>query len=177
MSAAIFIVGSIVVVGAIIWRASAGASPSPSGRPRTFSMIQRERRRGSRIIPPADKPAELQIMGQDFLEIPEVRDISENGLAISVPHRFNGHKPTKEVDLLLTLHGQGTVKARGAIRHVSYTRNDTATFGVELVSIDDEGRDKIRKYVEKVQEGVPEPVGEDASAEAPAKPHVARRTR
>jgi len=177
MSAAVYVVASIVAAGALIWRAS-GTSSSPSeGRVRTFSMIQRERRRRSRIVPPADKPAELQIMGQDFLEIPEVRDISENGLAISVPHKFNGHKPTQEVDLLLTLHGQGTVRARGAIRHVSYTRNDTATFGVELVSIDDEDRDKIRRYVEKVQEGVPEPVGDDASADASASPPVARRTR
>jgi hypothetical protein len=175
MSAAVYVVGSIVVVSALIWRASASASPG--GRVRTLSMIQRERRRRNRIVPPSDKPAELQIMGKDFLEIPEVRDISENGLAISVPHKFNGHKPTQEVDLLLTLHGQGTVRARGAIRHVSYTRNDTATFGVELVSIDDEGRDKIRKYVEKVQEGVPEAVQEDASADAPAAPPVARKTR
>jgi hypothetical protein len=172
---AVIVVASIVVVGVVMWRAS--ASGTPGERPRTLSMIRRERRRGSRIVPPSDKPAELQIMGNDFLEIPEVRDISENGLAISVPHKFNGHKPTQEVDLLLTLHGQGTVRARGAIRHVSYTRNDTATFGVELVSIDDSDRDKIRRYVEKVQEGVPEPVQEDASADAPAAPPAARRTR
>jgi hypothetical protein len=174
MSAAVIVV-AIVVVAIVMWRVT--GSGAPGERPRTLSMIRRERRRGSRIVPPSDKPAELQIMGQDFLEIPEVRDISENGLAISVPHRFNGHKPTQEVDLLLTLHGQGTVRARGAIRHVSYTRNDTATFGVELVSIDDEGRDKIRKYVEKVQEGVPEPVPEDASKDAQAAAPAARRTR
>jgi hypothetical protein len=174
MSAALIVV-AIAVVAIVMWRVT--GSGAPGERPRTLSMIRRERRRGSRIVPPSDKPAELQIMGQDFLEIPEVRDISENGLAISVPHRFNGHKPTQEVDLLLTLHGQGTVRARGAIRHVSYTRNDTATFGVELVSIDDEGRDKIRKYVEKVQEGVPEAVPEDASKDAPAAPPAVRRTR
>ncbi|HVU51458.1 MAG TPA: PilZ domain-containing protein [Polyangia bacterium] len=173
MSAAVIVVASIVVVGVVMWRATASASPD--GRPRTLSMIQRERRRQSRIVPPSDRPAELQIMGRDFLEIPEVRDISENGLAISVPHKFNGHKPTQEVDLLLTLHGQGTVRARGAIRHVSYTRSDTATFGVELVAIEDEDRDKIRRYVEKVQEGVPEPVADDAPADAGPRP--ARRTR
>jgi hypothetical protein len=168
MSAAVIVVASIVVVGLIVWRAS--GSDTSGKRPRTLSRIQPERRGQSRIVPPSDKPAELQIMGKDFLEIPEVRDISENGLAISVPHKFNGHKPTQEVDLLLTLHGQGMVKARGAIRHVSYTRNDTATFGVELVSIDDDGRDKIRKYVAKVQEGVPEPVQEEASSDGPAAP-------
>src|SRR5204862_4960677 len=123
-----------------------GSIPEQSSRPRTLSIIRRERRRGSRVIPPSDKPAELQIMGKDFLEIPEVRDISENGLAISVPHKFHGHKPTQEVDLLLTLHGQGTLRARGSIRHVSYTRNDTATFGVELVDLPEEDRSKIRAY-------------------------------
>jgi hypothetical protein len=160
------VVISVILVGAAIWRASA-SPPEEGARPRTRSIIQRERRRGSRVVPPSDKPAELQIMGADFLEIPEVRDISENGLAISVPHRFNGHKPTQEVDLLLTLHGQGTVKAKGAIRHVSYTRNDTATFGVELVSIEDEDRNKIRRYLAKVEEGAPEPVPESSEPEPP----------
>jgi hypothetical protein len=169
----VVVVVSVVVVAAAILRASA-ASPGESSRPRTLSLIRRERRRGSRIIPTLEQPAELQIMGADFLEIPEVRDISENGLAISVPHKFNGHKPTQEVDLLLTLHGQGTVKARGAIRHVSYTRNDTATFGVELVAINDEDRAKIRNYVAKVQEGVPEPVA-DTSQPTPAAPPRARK--
>jgi hypothetical protein len=175
MIVAVFVVASIVIVCAVIWRASAAASSEP--RHRTFSAIQRERRRGDRIRPPSDKPAELQIMGQDFLEIPEVRDISENGLAISVPHRFNGHKPTQEVDLLLTLHGQGTVRAKGAIRHVSYTRYDTATFGVELVAIEDEDRDKIRRYVEKVQEGVPQPVQDESAATAAPPVPAARRSR
>jgi hypothetical protein len=161
MGPAIIVVISVILVGALIWRASA-SSPEEQARQRTRSMIQRERRRGSRVVPPSDKPAELQIMGPDFLEIPEVRDISENGLAITVPHRFNGQKPTAEVDLLLTLHGQGTVKARGAIRHVSYTRSNTATFGVELVAIEEEDRTKIRRYLANIEEGaseaVPEPV-------------------
>src|SRR5262249_8958689 len=108
MGPAIIVVISVLLVGALIWRASA-SSPEEQARQPTRPMIQRERRRGSRVVPPSDKPAELQIMGPDFLEIPEVRDISENGLAITVPHRFNGQKPTAEVDLLLTLHGQGTV--------------------------------------------------------------------
>ena len=168
MSPAVVVAVALVAVGVAIWRANAGGqSEGSGGRVRTLSLISRERRRGARIVPTADKPAELQIMGKDFLEIPEVRDISETGLAISVPHRFNGHRPTQPVDLLLTLHGQGTVRARGAIRRVSYTRNDTATFGVELVDIDEQDRDKIRRYVEKVQEGVPEPIA-DASQEAPA---------
>jgi hypothetical protein len=160
-----------VVAGVAIWR-SVRAAPEEASRQRKRSLILRERRRDARIVPPAHKPAELQIMGADFLEIPEVRDISETGLAISVPHRFNGHKPTQEVDLLLTLHGQGTVRARGAIKHVSYTRFDTATFGVELVAINDEDRAKIRSYVAKVEEGVPEPVAEPFDPEpqlAPAR--------
>jgi c-di-GMP-binding flagellar brake protein YcgR len=149
MSPAVVVVISGFVVGAAIWRVMIPAAPS---RRRTRSVIRPERRRKSRVVPPPDKPAELQIMGKDFLEIPEVRDISDSGVAISVPHKFNGHKPTQEVDLLLTLHGQGTVRARGAIRHVSYTRSDTATFGVELVDIDEADRTKIRRYLTQVEE-------------------------
>ena len=175
MSPAVVVAISGVAVGAVIWRAL-GAASGGGARPRSLSIIQRERRRGARVVPPSDKPAELQIMGEDFLEIPEVRDISENGLAISVRHKFNGHKPTKEVDLILTLHGQGTVKAKGAIRHVSYTRNDTATFGVELVDIEEGDRAKIRQYVAKVEEGVPEPVA-DPSEPPPARHAAPVRSR
>ena len=171
--AVVVVVVAVVVVAAAILRASQPA-PADASRPRTLSAIRRERRKQSRIVPTADRPAELQIMGPDFLEIPEVRDISENGLAISVPHKFNGHKPTQEVDLLLTLHGQGTVKAKGAIRHVSYTRNDTATFGVELVAIDEQDRAKIRNYVAKIQEGVPEPVVDSSAEPRPVVPAVPR---
>jgi len=141
MSPAIIAVVAVGLVGAAIWR-GAFAREANAGR---------ERRRRARFVPPPDRPVELQIVGQDFLDIPEVRDISDNGLAISVPHRFNGHKPTQEVDLLLTLHGQGTLRARGAIRHASYSRSDTATFGVELVDIKDEDRAKLRAYLAEIE--------------------------
>jgi hypothetical protein len=173
MGPAIIVVISVILVGALIWRASASPADGTT-RVRTRSMIQRERRRGARVVPPSDKPAELQIMGPDFLEIPEVRDISENGLAITVPHRFNGQKPTAEVDLLLTLHGQGTVKARGAIRHVSYTRSNTATFGVELVAIEDEDRTKIRRYLANIEQAAPDAVEESAEPAPPVQLAPAR---
>jgi hypothetical protein len=182
MSAAVVVVISVVAVGAVVWRARSAPAPA-SPRRRRLSIVRPERRRGDRLVPPSSKPAELQIMGQDFLEIPEVRDISETGIAISVPHKFNGHKPTKEVELLLTLHGQGTVRAKGSIRHVSYTRTDTATFGVELVAIDEKDRAKIRDYVANIREGssegVPTPIADEQDAhddEGPAAlPHRARR--
>jgi hypothetical protein len=142
--AALALAGGVIAVWLTVASRRAPAPPS--------NGIHRERRRMSRIIPPHDKPAELQIMGQDFLEIPEVRDISATGLAISVPHKFNGKKPTQEVELLLTLHGQGTVRARGAIRNVSYTRHDTTTFGVELVGVSPEDRVRIERYLQEVSD-------------------------
>jgi hypothetical protein len=106
-----------------------------------------ERRRAPRFIPPRDMPAELQIIGTDVLEIPKVVDISDNGLAISVPHEFNGQAPEQHVDLLLTLHGQGTVRARSTIRHVSRGRADTTIFGVELNAMSEDDRAKLRNYL------------------------------
>jgi hypothetical protein len=155
MNPAAIAVVAVVLVGAVVWRATAvGRTRIPRIPRRT---ILPERRRKSRLVPPPGKPAELQIIGQDFIDIPEVRDISDNGLAISVPHRFQGEKPTQEVDLLLTLHGQGTLRARGTIRHVSYTRTNTATFGVELVDIKEEDRDKLRSYLADIQHSEPKP--------------------
>ena len=157
MSPTVFIVLGTALAGVVAWRVIA-AKRAPQA-----PVIRPERRRRSRIIPPAHKPAELQIIGDDFLEIPEVRDISDNGLAISVPHKFNGHKPTQEVELLLTLHVDGTVRAKGAIRHVSYTRSDTATFGVELIDLPDEDRGKIRRYLDEVKKDAPESPDEPAA--------------
>jgi hypothetical protein len=178
VSAAVVVVISVVSVVAavrLLWPKAAAEAPAPA-RQRRHSMIRPERRGRERHSPSRQRPAELQIMGQDFLDIPEVADISDSGIAIRVPHKFNGHKPTKEVDLLLTLHGQGTVRAKGAIRHVSYTRNDTATFGVELVAIDDEDRGKIRRYVAELEQAVPEPT-QDEPALAAMPPLVPERSR
>jgi hypothetical protein len=135
-----FVVVAVALVGLWWWRR----------RKRGSASAKPERRRAPRYIPPRDKPAELQIVDSDLLEIPEVLDISENGLAISVPHAFNGQTPTQQVDLLLTLHGQGTVRARGAVRHVSRGRADTTIFGVELIAMSDDDRGKLRRYLEAI---------------------------
>jgi hypothetical protein len=150
----VIVVVVAILAAAVMWRAMAGGKRDQPSAERKRD-IRPERRGKARIVPTRDKPAELQIIGQDFLEIPEVCDISDSGIAISVPHKFNGHKPTQEVELLLTLHGEGTVRARGAIRHVSYTRADTATFGVELVAIDETDRSKIRSYLAHVKQPQP----------------------
>jgi hypothetical protein len=165
MSTGVFVVIAVAFASAAIWWVMTPSVPA-GARQRTRSIIRRERRHKSRVVPPPDKPAELQIIGADFLEIPELCDISDSGIAISVPHKFHGHKPTQEVDLLLTLHGQGTVRARGAIRHVSYTRADTATFGVELISIDEADRTKIRQYLTQVRKGEPKKEPDDTSESA-----------
>jgi hypothetical protein len=136
MSPALMVVVAVVLVGVWMWR-----------RRSARRALRPERRRAPRFIPPRDKPAELQIIGTELLEIPKVLDISENGLAISVPHEFNGDAPTQHVDLLLTLHGQGTLRSRGAIRHVSRGRADTTIFGVELIAMSDDDRAKIRSYL------------------------------
>src|SRR5262245_57056105 len=79
---------------------------------RQAPRIRRERRVQSRIIPTPDMPAKLQIIGDESTAVPEIKDVSTTGLAISVPDRFNGKPPDKEVEVVLKLHGEGTVRAR-----------------------------------------------------------------
>jgi hypothetical protein len=135
MSPAIIVIVALALVAAWFWRRRKRGARRP------------ERRRAPRYIPPREMPAELQIAESDLLEIPKVLDISEHGLGISVPHEFNGQAPEQHVDLLLTLHGQGTMRARGTIRHVSRGRADTTIFGVEFNAMSDEDRTKIRNYL------------------------------
>jgi PilZ domain len=151
---AIGVLATLASVGGVAFIGWLGVSVMLGRRskPESTPDIRRERRTRSRIIPTSANPAELQLMGEQFMEMPEIKDVSTSGLAIAVPHRFNGQTPNQEVDVLLTLHGQGTVQARGAIRHVSYARHNTVTFGVEFVKISDEDRDRIARYVGEVAE-------------------------
>ncbi len=146
--AALASVGGVAFIGWLGLSGTRGRRREPPAAP----DIRRERRTRSRIIPTTAHPAELQIVGAQFLEMPEIKDVSTTGLAISVPHRFNGETPTQDVEVLLTLHGQGTVRARAAIRHVSYARTSTFSFGVEFVEISDDDRDRIARYVDEMAE-------------------------
>ncbi len=90
-------------------------------------------------------------MGDGFLELRRVRDISEGGLGILVPHHFEGCEIQKEVRFILTLSGERPFIGKGIIRHTSVSES---SFGVQFTEISKEGLAKLREYVKRrVAEG------------------------
>ncbi len=106
-----------------------------------------ERRIHTRVLPMATRPVELQIIGNGFLEVVQIEDISIGGVAIQVPHSFVGCNIKDELDLLLTLPNNPTFKARGVVRHRANKAEGTL-FGVQFTVLNEKGREKIEKYVE-----------------------------
>ena len=100
------------------------------------------RRAHSRVRPKPEEPIEVQLIGSDFLEILEVRDISEGGLGLQVPHQFAGSDLATQVDVIITLPGQRPFSARGVIRHANGTM-----FGVEFTDLRAQARSRILTYV------------------------------
>lgn len=106
-----------------------------------------ERRRYPRALPLSTKPVEIQLMGTRFLDVVEAEDISERGLAIRVSHEFAGCNLESAVDLIITLPGRPSFKARGIIRHAA-AGSDRTLFGVELTQISSTNQAAIGRYVD-----------------------------
>ena len=101
------------------------------------------RRAHSRVRPKPGEPIEVQLIGPDFIEVLEVRDISAGGLGLQVPHQFEGSNIASQVDVIIKLPRQRPFSARGVIRHVS----GGSMFGLEFTELPDVARARIEAYV------------------------------
>jgi c-di-GMP-binding flagellar brake protein YcgR len=101
------------------------------------------RRAHSRVRPKPGEPIEVQLIGTDFLEIVEVRDISAGGLGLQVTDVFQGSSLDAQVDVIITLPRERPFSARGLIRHVSNEK----MFGVEFTELPEPARSRIERYV------------------------------
>ena len=57
----------------------------------------------------------MDIIGDNFVEIVQVTDISESGAGIYVPHSFSGVDTSKPINAIVTLPGQSSFKTKGSI--------------------------------------------------------------
>ena len=100
------------------------------------------------MCPEGADPVEVQIMSPDSLDILRAHDISETGLAVIVPHRFEDCDLDASVELVLTLPGHRPFLARGKVRHVTEEGGPSERFGVEFTEIRRRHRAWIRSFVE-----------------------------
>ncbi len=108
-----------------------------------------EQRRHPRVIPMSHEPVEVQLMGGSFLEVVTALDISIGGVCIDVAHGFSQPEMSEQVQLILTLPGKKSFKAKGAIRHLTVA-DGSGRFGVEFIDLDPVHRKVIEDYVEQM---------------------------
>jgi len=106
----------------------------------------RDPRSATRVCPHPDRPIEIQLMSDGFLDIFDARDISATGVGIFVPYRFEGCRLKSPVDLVITLPAEAPFLAKGRIIH--RTKLDREFFGVEYVDLPPSHTAAITRYVE-----------------------------
>jgi c-di-GMP-binding flagellar brake protein YcgR len=107
----------------------------------------KERRPTARVRPPRSEPIVVHITGSNSIDILAARDISQSGLGVYVPHRFEGCDLDSEVGLVITLPSTKAFVARGVIKHRTDAGESSAFFGVEFTRITDAHRELIDCYI------------------------------
>lgn len=88
-------------------------------------------------------------MGSGFLDVLPAYDIGVGGVAVSVPHDFQGSDIDEPVNLIIKIGSERPFTARGVIRHLSKHAHGHM-FGVQFTQISAEHVERIRRYVEAV---------------------------
>jgi hypothetical protein len=102
--------------------------------------------RAERACPRVEAPVEIQIMGEDSLDVLHARDVSTSGLGVYAAHGFEGFDLAREVDLVITLPGHRPFLATGYVRHRTW-RDSRWFFGVEFTDLAARDREAIGRYV------------------------------
>jgi c-di-GMP-binding flagellar brake protein YcgR len=104
----------------------------------------RNLRRHVRVKPERNRPIRIDINGLDFIDVFTATDISESGIGLVVPHRFQDCRIDQEISLVLTFPDpvQATVTTRARIRHVT-----EKSFGVQFVNLSEGERRTLRRYI------------------------------
>lgn len=102
------------------------------------------RRRHPRVAPLPEQPVMVDINGDNFLDVVRVRDISEGGAGIFVPHDFRQCQLNELVRVVITLPApnKASFSASGRIRHKA-----SHYFGVQFLDLRESDRQLIRRYV------------------------------
>lgn len=97
-----------------------------------------------RVKPDARAGVTVHINGADFIEIQKVIDLSEGGIRLRVPHRFEGCHIDGLVGLVIALPIADVkpFRVEGRIRHLQED-----TFGIQFVNCGDKARQLLRRYI------------------------------
>lgn len=105
---------------------------------------RKSKRRHVRVRPEPGRPITVDINGQNFVDVLPVRDISEGGLSVDVPHGFHGCQINDPVDLVVNLPEPiiSSFSTTGKIKHISQQN-----FGVVFLAMNQQHKQTTRRYV------------------------------
>jgi hypothetical protein len=106
-----------------------------------------EQRVHRRVRPHPGKPVQIQIIGSDFLDVLLPIDVSEGGVGLRVPHRFEGCTINGVLDFIVKLPSVRAFQVKGMIRHIRNEPDGGGMFGAEFVNLRPEHQDLLRAYI------------------------------
>jgi c-di-GMP-binding flagellar brake protein YcgR len=106
--------------------------------------VAENQRQYMRVSPPPGAPIRVDINGNGFIEVIKAMDISEGGIRIIVPHRFEGCHTEEPVSLIICLPHpiNKQFRVKGKIKHATQD-----SFGVHFIDLNDKSRAEIRRYI------------------------------
>ena len=96
-------------------------------------------------MPNPHEPINININGENFIEILQANDISVGGVCITVEHGFKNCNLNATVSFIIELpidEKKKIIKVQGVIKHLSGNR-----FGVAFKNIPEMARFTIKKYI------------------------------
>lgn len=111
------------------------------------TRVTMDHRKFPRVFPAANEVIEVQLMGLNFLDILNAKDISIGGLAIEVPHLFEGCDLNSPIQMILTLPGRNPLKLSGKVKR-KVAAPEASLFGVEFSTLDAKAKYLIETYIQ-----------------------------
>lgn len=109
--------------------------------------VSMDHRKFPRVFPAANETIEVQLMGLNFLDILNAKDISIGGVAVEVPHLFEGCDLNSPIQMILTLPGRTPLKLSGKVKR-KVAAPEASLFGVEFGSLDPKAKYLIESYIQ-----------------------------
>ena len=110
-----------------------------------MNMIYKHKRNQTRVIPDPQHQIIIDIVGDNFIDVLNAKDIGEGGLSVYVPYQFAGCMIDHEIELIITLPTVRSFKTRGLIPHKGEKQG--YYFGIAFTHIEENDLEKLKDYI------------------------------
>jgi hypothetical protein len=108
-------------------------------------MTYKHTRHQIRVLPDPQHPVIVDLVGENFIDILNAKDIGEGGLSVYVPYQFAGCIIDHEIELIITLPAVRSFKTSGLIRHKGDKQG--LYFGIAFTQVQQKDLEKLKEYI------------------------------